>query len=475
MKKFIRYLYEYQNGRRVLNAGFVKAEESGSSAVLQIYGKGFPTAGRSMEILLFYLMGDQVVGISMGTAENVRPMFGYRLTYTPEDVGGEEIFQAIEGVIILSCASGMEMERERGSERASLPAGQGCRWYAALWNDGTAAIEKMIRREEVLRQKENDARRESGPEENDAGKQNEREKNGDGVRNEQGENGGGIRKELEENGAGQEDALGENDERMRSEQGENGSGIRKELGENGAGKQNTREKNDDGMRSKTVENGGKIRKELEKSNGAMGNSPEENSREIQNASEENGVRMRGISGGSSANREEAPIRNSGENRNMTKETEVRGEVRSVREENNNEPVEPLGEKENAPEVESEGQEEGTVQAKAEEDTRGEREIYKITRRDLAKLPRREWKLANNHFLMHGYRNYHYLVSFKKDGYCWLGVPGIYHPREQQAASAFGFGQFMRPDGQENISGEGGKSTGEEFGYWCRAVGALIQN
>ena len=68
-------------------------------------------------------------------------------------------------------------------------------------------------------------------------------------------------------------------------------------------------------------------------------------------------------------------------------------------------------------------------------------IYKITRQELAGLPRKEWKLANNHFL-HGYYNYHHLVSFEKEGKCWIGVPGLYFSGEQRAAGAFGFSQFM---------------------------------
>lgn len=101
-------------------------------------------------------------------------------------------------------------------------------------------------------------------------------------------------------------------------------------------------------------------------------------------------------------------------------------------------------------------------------------IFKITRKDIAKLPRREWRLANNNFLLHGYYNYHHLVSFEKDDCCWLGVPGIYHPKEQRAADSFGFGQFMKPDaGEIELSGEE-MSIDEDFGYWCRKVSAVIR-
>ena len=101
-------------------------------------------------------------------------------------------------------------------------------------------------------------------------------------------------------------------------------------------------------------------------------------------------------------------------------------------------------------------------------------VYKITRKDIVNLPRQEWKLANNHFLVHGCRNFHHLVSFEKDGTCWLGVPGIYHKQEEEADNAFGFGRFMKPDEGEIEWEDEEKAEHEEFGYWCRPVPHVIK-
>lgn len=131
-----------------------------------------------------------------------------------------------------------------------------------------------------------------------------------------------------------------------------------------------------------------------------------------------------------------------------------------------EPEEEELQEEPAEEPEEELQEEPAVEP--EKDL-----IYKITREDLARLPRCEWKLANNHFLLHGYRNYHHLVSFEKDGACWLGVPGVFHPNEQKVARSFGFDQFMRPDeGEIELPAEE-REEDDEFGYWCRTVSTVI--
>lgn len=50
---------------------------------------------------------------------------------------------------------------------------------------------------------------------------------------------------------------------------------------------------------------------------------------------------------------------------------------------------------------------------------------KIQRGEISILPRCEWKLANNNFLLHGYYNYRHLVLIDEGNQLKLGVPGIY--------------------------------------------------
>lgn len=97
-------------------------------------------------------------------------------------------------------------------------------------------------------------------------------------------------------------------------------------------------------------------------------------------------------------------------------------------------------------------------------------IYeKIQRQGLSRLPRREWRIANNSFLLHGFYNYHHLLYIEEDGQIWIGVPGIFHEKEQEAAKAFGFTEFRRLNGGEIELSENEKNTYEDFGYWCRQI------
>ena len=94
---------------------------------------------------------------------------------------------------------------------------------------------------------------------------------------------------------------------------------------------------------------------------------------------------------------------------------------------------------------------------------------KIKRQELSRLPRKEWRLANNSFLLHGYHNYHHLLYIEEEEGVWIGVPGIYHEKEKQAAAAFGFQEFRRKgDIQIELEKEE-ENVYEDFGYWCRQI------
>lgn len=101
--------------------------------------------------------------------------------------------------------------------------------------------------------------------------------------------------------------------------------------------------------------------------------------------------------------------------------------------------------------------------------KSEIQARKIKRSDLTLLSRRFWPLANNSFLLHGYHNYNHLLLLEDNGRLWLGVPGIYDPREARAADLFGFPLFTR-EGAAVLDLDGDEcSTDENFGHWCRCV------
>lgn len=94
---------------------------------------------------------------------------------------------------------------------------------------------------------------------------------------------------------------------------------------------------------------------------------------------------------------------------------------------------------------------------------------KILRQDLSRLIRREWQLANNSFLLHGYYNYHHLAFLQEGETLYLGVPGVYSEKERRAAQAFGFPGFINYEEEMMELKDGDRETNPDFGYWCRQV------
>ena len=122
MRKIVQYLYEYRNGRQIQNVGFVRGEYRENNMSLQIYGRGFRTDENPLfEIFMVYLEDENCIGISMGTIRSQSPVFGYRLEYDIQDVGGKDIFDRIGGIVISSEENGNKL------------------WYGATW-DGMRII-----------------------------------------------------------------------------------------------------------------------------------------------------------------------------------------------------------------------------------------------------------------------------------------------------------------------------------------------
>lgn len=103
------------------------------------------------------------------------------------------------------------------------------------------------------------------------------------------------------------------------------------------------------------------------------------------------------------------------------------------------------------------------------ENRQEKRYCKIMREDMKKLPQKNWYLANNSFLLHGYYNYRHLLLITDEGKRYLGVPGIYHRREEAAARSFGFSEFCRISEDSIILSPQECDRENDFGYWCREL------
>jgi hypothetical protein len=91
--------------------------------------------------------------------------------------------------------------------------------------------------------------------------------------------------------------------------------------------------------------------------------------------------------------------------------------------------------------------------------------------DIRSLPKKNWYLCNNSFLIHGFFHYHYLVvlELEENGQkkTYLGVPGVYERPERMMATLFGFPEFRAETDLITVQEMAEEPVGK-FGYWlCR--------
>ncbi|RDY29907.1 DUF6128 domain-containing protein [Lachnotalea glycerini] len=87
------------------------------------------------------------------------------------------------------------------------------------------------------------------------------------------------------------------------------------------------------------------------------------------------------------------------------------------------------------------------------------ECIRIELKDLKILPKSQWILSNNSFVLHGYYNYKYLILGKINNRFIIGVPGVFCNKEKLVAGIFGFNDFKPAQVSEYKTGR--------FGYWYK--------
>lgn len=123
MKRFIRYLYEYEQGERMRNVGFVKVEKDDEQCMVHIHGKGFHMGSKgSLAIYLIFEEDGECVGVWQGEEDNIDPAINRSFVYTKENVGMPENFEKINGVVL---------ESQNGQR------------YGAIWDDRAMNISRM--------------------------------------------------------------------------------------------------------------------------------------------------------------------------------------------------------------------------------------------------------------------------------------------------------------------------------------------
>ena len=479
MKRFIRYLYEYEQGKRIRNVGFVNVEQGAQESTLHIHGKGLRlSGGDALKVYLFWKEHGEFAGAHQGDIAFMGPSVNYRLRYTNEDTGGEENYDSVGGMLL----------KDKNG-----------RTFAAVWEDQPVDIER-IRLDTAHnlpgQEEKNTGEEEQDEKETDSGEgyaeknpgreagQTEEERR----RREPDKEAGQMEREQQRREPGIEPGWMEV-EQQRREPGIEPGWMEREQQRRETDREAGQMK-EERRRREPVREAGQMKEERRRREPVReARQMEEEWRRREPVKEE--IRSEREAGAEEEVWEKDPVREAGLDRKEQRMKEPDREKKQAEKETTGgkeqmETETPAGEagrtqrepdgKRAEDEAMSKGADITQSQMSMQREACGETsplQMTKIQRGDIARLPRCEWRLANNNFLLHGYHNYGYLVLLDDGKILRLGVPGIYHPKEARAAYGFGFPEFIGAD-EMKMDSEEEDMTEEAFGYWCRQVRRMVR-
>jgi len=511
LKRFIRYLYEYEQGKRIRNVGFVNVEQGAQESTLHIHGKGLRlSGGDALKVYLFWKEHGEFAGAHQGDIAFMGPSVNYRLRYTNEDTGGEENYDSVGGMLL----------KDKNG-----------RTFAAVWEDQPVDIERIRldtahnlpgqeeknTGEEEQDEKETDSGegyaeknpgREAGQTEEERRRREPDKEAGQMEREQQrrepGIEPGWMEVEQQRREPGIEPGWMEREQQRREPDRE--AGLMKEERRRREPVREAGQMKEERRRREPVREAGRMEEERRRREPVRearqmeeewrrrepvreARQMEEEWRRREPVKEE--IRSEREAGAEEEVWEKDPVREAGLDRKEQRMKEPDREKKQAEKETTGgkeqmETETPAGEagrtkrepdgKRAEDEAMSKGADITQSQMSMQREACGETsplQMTKIQRGDIARLPRCEWRLANNNFLLHGYHNYGYLVLLDDGKILRLGVPGIYHPKEARAAYGFGFPEFIGAD-EMKMDSEEEDMTEEAFGYWCRQVRRMVR-
>ena len=72
IKRFITYIYAYENGTKGINAGFAKVEIRGNECRIEVHLRGTPIRMGMDQVYLFKVEGGQMLAFPMGEMRMIK-------------------------------------------------------------------------------------------------------------------------------------------------------------------------------------------------------------------------------------------------------------------------------------------------------------------------------------------------------------------------------------------------------------------
>lgn len=101
IKRFITYIYAYENGTKGINAGFAKVEIRGNECRIEVHLRGTPIRMGMDQVYLFKVEGGQMLAFPMGEMRMIKGSGDYGTIIKADQIGGSEYsFAEMDGMVL---------------------------------------------------------------------------------------------------------------------------------------------------------------------------------------------------------------------------------------------------------------------------------------------------------------------------------------------------------------------------------------
>jgi len=129
IKRFITYIYAYENGTKGINAGFAKVEIRGNECRIEVHLRGIPIRMETDEVYLFKEEEGQILAFPMGEMRMIKGSGDYGTIIKADQIGGSEYsFAQMEGMVFTNKEGTIAMTRWAEGKPLAVTAENIRRW-----------------------------------------------------------------------------------------------------------------------------------------------------------------------------------------------------------------------------------------------------------------------------------------------------------------------------------------------------------
>lgn len=112
IKRFITYIYAYENGTKGINAGFAKVEIRGNECRIEVHLRGTPIRMGMDQVYLFKVEGGQMLAFPMGEMRMIKGSGDYGTIIKADQIRGSEYsFAEMDGMVFAGEEGAIAMTR----------------------------------------------------------------------------------------------------------------------------------------------------------------------------------------------------------------------------------------------------------------------------------------------------------------------------------------------------------------------------